>query len=108
MADYLAKNFWVANNNNMGNPTEIEFQVKPRNSADKTVYLALVYASDAKNPQFFPATLKDDTIKENLVYGNTPKDLKFYRNQWAKISLENKKTKQIYEENRYSLYLNFN
>lgn len=93
MADHLAKNFWAANNNNMGNPTEIEFQVKPRNPSDKICYLALVYASDAKNPQFFPATLKDDTIKEQLVYGNTPNDLKFDRSQWAKISLENKKTK---------------
>jgi hypothetical protein len=93
MVDHLAKNFWVANNNNLGNPTEIEFQVKPRSPSAPTIYLAIVYATDAKNPQFFPVTLKDDTVKEQLVYGSTPNDLKFDRSQWAKISLENKKTK---------------
>ena len=91
MADYLAKNFWTANNNNMSTSNEIEFQVRPRDG-NKTLYVAIVYAADAKNPQFFPATLKDDTIKEQLVYGNTPNDLKFDREQWAKIVLE-KKTK---------------
>jgi hypothetical protein len=91
MDDYLAKNFWVANNNNLGNPTEIEFQVKPPKTSAPTLYLALVYASDAKQPQYFPATLKDDTIKEELVYGNTPNNLKFEPQQWAKVILENKK-----------------
>ncbi|MBX7173349.1 MAG: hypothetical protein K1X72_20440 [Pyrinomonadaceae bacterium] len=89
MADYLAKNYWVANNNNMSNSSEIEFQLKPQN-IDKPFFLAIVYATDAKNPQYFPASLKDDTIKEELVYGNTPNDLKFDCNQWAKISLESK------------------
>jgi hypothetical protein len=92
MADYLSKNFWAANNNNMGDSAEIEFQVKPRNAADKTFYAAVVYASDAKDPQYFPASLKDDTVKEDLVRGNTPPDLKFDRGGWAKIVLENKKS----------------
>jgi predicted alpha/beta superfamily hydrolase len=91
MTEYLAKNFWAANNNNMTDLPEIEFQVKPRNAADKTLYVAVVYAADAKNPQYFPASLKDDTIKEELIYGNTPNDLKFDRNGWAKIVLEDKK-----------------
>jgi hypothetical protein len=92
MTDYLAKNFWVANNNNMTSLPEIEFQVKPRN-AGKPLYVAVVYASDAKNPLFFPGGLKDDTVKEELVYGSTPNDLKFARDSWAKIILENKKAK---------------
>ncbi|HRH41253.1 MAG TPA: hypothetical protein PKY82_06370 [Pyrinomonadaceae bacterium] len=89
MGDYLAKNFWVANNNNMSNSSEIEFQLKPKNT-DEQFFLAIVYASDAKNPQYFPVSLNDDTIKEELVYGNTPNDLKFDCNKWAKISLESK------------------
>ncbi len=93
MADYLAKNSWLANNANMGNETEIEFQVKLRNAAGKMLYVAVFHTADAKNPQYFPAALKDDTIKEELVYGNTPNDLKFVRDGWAKIVLENKKTK---------------
>jgi hypothetical protein len=94
MADYLAKNFWVANNNSMGNPTEIEFRVKARKASDKTFYVAVVYAADAKNPRYFPATLKDDTLKEDLIYGNTPNDLEFDRNQWAKIIVKGVKTKK--------------
>jgi hypothetical protein len=94
MADHLAKNFWAANNNNMTALPEIEFQVKLRNAAVKTLYVAVFYASDAKKPQYFPAGLKDDTIKEELVYGNTPNDLKFDRRGWAKILLENKDAKK--------------
>ena len=50
------------------------------------VLLALKFA-------IFHANLNDDTIKEDLIYGNAPSDLKFDHNQWAKISLEIKKTK---------------
>lgn len=91
MAAYLEKNYWVANNNNMGNPTEIEFQIKPRNSVETTFYVAVVYAANAKMPQYFPSTLNDDTIKEDLIYGNTPNDLKFDKNKWAKVILEKSK-----------------
>jgi formylglycine-generating enzyme required for sulfatase activity len=87
MDDYLLKNFWVANNNNMGNENEIEFKVKPQTGA---VRVAVVYASDAKNPEFFPETLRDDTLKEDLIRGNTPSDLKFEPAQWANIILEEK------------------
>lgn len=92
MTDYLAKNYWVASNNNMSSTNEIEFSVKPQNTLDKPLHVALIYASDAKNPQFFPASLKDDTLKADLIYGNTPNDLKFERDQWMKIVLESKKT----------------
>lgn len=91
MTDHLAQNFWTANNNNMTEQPEIEFQVKPRNASGKTLYVAVVYASDAKNPQFFPAGLRDATVREELIYGNTPNDLKFDRRQWAQIGLEKKK-----------------
>jgi hypothetical protein len=94
MTAYLAKNFWAANNNNMTELPEIEFQVKPRNASVKTLYVAVVYAADAKNPQFFPAGLKDATVKQELVYGNTPNDLKFSPAGWAQIVLENKKAKR--------------
>lgn len=90
MADYLAKNAWTANNNNMSSSNEIEFQVKLR-EGNKPFYVAVFYAADAKKPLYFPAGLKDDTIKEELVYGSTPNDLKFDRERWAKIVIENKK-----------------
>jgi len=93
MAEYLARNSWAANNVNMTATPEIEFRVKPRNLSGQTLYIALVHTDDAKKPRFFPATLKDDTIREELVYGNTPNDLKFDRQGWAKIILEDKKIK---------------
>lgn len=88
MAAYLSKNNWAANNNNMGNPAEIEFQLKLQNPAGKDVRLALVYASGPGAPQFFPGTLKDDCLKTELVRGDPPPNIRFDVNQWAKINLK--------------------
>jgi hypothetical protein len=91
MDDYLAKNFWVANNNNTGNRNEIEFKIKPR--GDKPVRVGLVFAVGETGRYFFPETLSDDTLKDELVRGNTPSDLKFEPAQWATVILEKKKIK---------------
>jgi hypothetical protein len=91
MDDYLAKNFWVANNNNTGNRNEIEFKIKLR--GDKPVRVGIVFAVGETGRYFFPETLRDDTVKEELVRGNTPPDLKFEPAQWATIILEKKKIK---------------
>ncbi|HEX8737891.1 MAG TPA: hypothetical protein VF721_21345 [Pyrinomonadaceae bacterium] len=77
MDDYLSKNRWVASNNNMGNPTEIEFKVKPQNAVNNPFRFAVVYVADGVSPQFFPATLADDTLKSRLLTGYTPPDVKF-------------------------------
>jgi hypothetical protein len=87
MSEYLAKNLWVANNNNMGNPTEIEFKAKLRDPRSKGLRLAVVYAADAKVPQYFPASLKDDSLKEELIFGNTPADLRFAPKEWAQVEV---------------------
>lgn len=91
MNDYLAKNFWVANNNNTGNRNEIEFKIKPR--GDKPVRVGVVFAVGETGRYFFPETLRDDTLKEELVRGNTPPDLKFEPGGWAAVILEKKKAK---------------
>jgi hypothetical protein len=91
MDDYLAKNFWVANNNNTGNRNEIEFKIKPR--SDKPVRVGIVFAVGETGRYFFPETLSDDTLKDELVRGNTPPDLKFEPAQWATVTLEKKKIK---------------
>lgn len=88
MADYLAKNFWVANNNNMNNKNEIEFQIKRHNPATKEFRLAVEYVT-GKEKQFFPAVLADDSLKSKLSDGYTPPNLKFNHNQWATVVLEN-------------------
>lgn len=91
MDDYLAKNFWVANNSNTGNGNEIEFKVKP--VGDKPVRVAVVFAVGETGRYYFPETLSDDTINDTLVRGNTPADLKFDPVNWATVTLEKKKPK---------------
>ena len=89
MADYLAQNGWVANNRNMSDRNETEYRIKLRDVSQKQFRVAVEYAAD-KELQFFPATLDDDTLKSQLAFGYTPKDLKFDHKGWAKISLKNK------------------
>ena len=90
MDDYLARNFWVANNNNTGNRNEIEFKIKPRTGS---IRVGVVFAVGETGRYFFPETLSDDTLKEELVRGNTPPDLKFEPARWAAVTLEKKKIK---------------
>lgn len=89
MDDYLNKNNWVANNIYMGNPAEIEFKIKPQNISNKVFYIGVVWVADSMDPQFFPNTLADDTVKkQRLVEGWMPPDVKFAQTQWAKIILQ--------------------
>jgi hypothetical protein len=91
MADYLAKNLWVANNNNTGNKNEIEFKVRPH--GDGPVRVAVIFTEGESGRCFFPESLSDATINDDLVRGNTPADLKFDPVQWATIILEKMKNK---------------
>lgn len=91
MDEYLAKNFWVANNSNTGNKNEIEFKVRPR--GDGPVRVGIVFAVGETGRYFYPENLGDDTVKEELVLGNTPADLRFVPAQWATVILEKKKSK---------------
>lgn len=93
MADHVAKNNWAANNNNMGNRAEVEFQIKLQDPSNKKFRMAIVYAVDRTTSQFFPNSLNDDCLKSELVAGNRVRNVKFDRNGWAEIILENKKTK---------------
>jgi len=68
---------WLANNNRMGSRTVLEFKLGPKFLKPDEVRLAVVYASDAKSPQYWPEGLADDCIKEDLIFGKTPQDMKF-------------------------------
>lgn len=85
MDAYLAKHFWVANNNNTGSKNEIEFKVKPKNGTKKTLRFAVVFAIGRSDRHYFPAPLADDTRNDQLVQGNTPADLKFDTKQWVRV-----------------------
>lgn len=93
MADYVARNNWTANNNNMGNTAEVEFQLKLKSAVNKKFRLALVYAVDRTTSYFFPENLADDTLKPELVAGNRVENAKFDVRNWAEISLEKKRNK---------------
>jgi hypothetical protein len=91
MSAYFDKNNWVASNNNMGNPSEIEFKLKPQNASERVFHVAVVYQADGISPQFFPKTLADDSLNSKLLTGYSTNDLKFNLSQWARINLVSKK-----------------
>ncbi len=86
--DYLERNGWVANNNFMGTPREIEFKIKMPGAA-KQFYLAAIFVADGVEPRVFPATLADDCSKnQRLVGGWMPADVKYDFSQWAVINID--------------------
>lgn len=87
---FFTSNGWVANNNLMGSSVELEFKIGPKLLTGGDVRLAAVYAIDAKSPQYWPRTLADDSLKAELIYGNTPADLKFNQANWARLKFSGK------------------
>ncbi len=85
MGAYLKKNGWVASNNNMGNAAEVEYKLAAR--PDRKLSIAAVFMSEGVAPQHFPATLADDTLKQDLLAGNVMRDLKFDATGWASLAL---------------------
>lgn len=79
---YFARNGWVANNNNIGTGMILEFKIDLSRWDNKHLQLAFVFLADSKKPQYFPRTLLDDTLMEELVYGNTPDSLRFDTKSW--------------------------
>lgn len=86
MSAYLAKNGWVASNNNMGNASEVEYKFAA--TPNKPLRFAAVFMSDATKPQHFPATLTDDTLRQKLLEGNAVPDIKFDVTQWARLEVQ--------------------
>lgn len=87
---FLKSNHWLANNNSMGNSRELEFKVA-RDILTGDPRIAVVYASNANSPQFWPNTIKDDCLKQELVFGNTPSGLQFDKNAWARLAFKSAK-----------------
>ncbi|MDX1941785.1 MAG: hypothetical protein SFU99_14590 [Saprospiraceae bacterium] len=87
---FYEKTNWVANTCNMGEKQFLEFKINRKYLAPKQIHIAVMFASNAKEPHFFPGTLKDDCLAEQLIYGSTPKDLKFDQSQWCNIKFSKK------------------
>jgi pimeloyl-ACP methyl ester carboxylesterase len=84
MNSYLAKNGWVASNNNMGNANEVEYKLAVRGS-EMRIATALMQVGVPTT--HFPTTVADDSLKEKLLEGNAIGDLKFDTSQWARLRL---------------------
>ena len=82
-ARYFEQHRWLANSVNRGAVREYRL---PR-SALAGASLAVVYASDAEKPSYWPDSLHDATVAPGLVRGSTPKDLSFDPRQWAVLQL---------------------
>lgn len=87
-AAFLGAHGWVASTNRMGTPTDIEFQIDRRLFAADDPRLAVVYASDAEHPHFWPASLADDTRRAELIFGTTPAGLRFEPAQWTTLAFQ--------------------
>lgn len=85
--EFLKSHNWLANNNSMGNHRELEFKVA-RNILTSDPRIAVVYASSATSPQFWPTTIKDDCLKQELVFGNAPSGLHFDKKLWARLAFK--------------------
>jgi len=92
MNAYLAKNGWVASNNNMGNTTEVEYKLAVKGS---NVRLAAVFMQAGVPSTHFPATLADGSLKQKLLEGNSIRDLKFDVSQWARLKLPSKSASAV-------------
>ena len=87
MNAYLAKNGWVASNNNMGNANEVEYKLAVKGSETR---IAAVFMQVGVSPTHFPASLADDSLKQKLLEGNAVSEVKFDVSQWARLKLPSK------------------
>ena len=82
--NYLKTNGWVATIAGM-DPTTQEFVIARALFDPEGMQMAVARMTDSKTPHFWPRTLNDDTLKERLVYGSTPNDLRFDYTVWGRI-----------------------
>jgi hypothetical protein len=85
--EFLKENGWVASTWNMGNKNEYEFIInKQLHIANK---LAIVHAADAGSPRYWPASLRDASIKREVVWGDNALDVIFDMAQWGELIFKN-------------------
>ena len=81
---HLLQQGWVASTTNMGEQGFLEFHLDQRLLSGSDIRIAVVSAASADAPHYWPETLGDATLAEELIYGNTPADLEFDPGQWAR------------------------
>ncbi len=82
---FFETNGWLANTNGMGDGKTFEFKLAKKIVSNHRIRMAAVYAIDVAAANYWPESLKDDCLKEELVFGNTPSSLKFDPNHWYEV-----------------------
>lgn len=82
--EYLKKNGWVATLTTM-NAKEQEFIISRALFDSTGMRIAIVRGSVAKSLHYWPATLKDGTLTEQLVYGQPPDSVMFDFTTWSTL-----------------------
>ncbi len=78
-AAYLEQNHWLAANSRMGTPSELEYQIKITNPAQR-IAVSVFRPSAPDERAFWPPTLNDATIQPNP--GGLPTILQFSPDNW--------------------------
>ena len=82
---YLQENHWLAANSRMGEPNELEYQIKITYTSQR-IAVSVFRSSTPNERAFWPPTLNDDSIQPNP--GGLPTELRFSPEQWALINIE--------------------
>ena len=93
--EHLEREGWVASTNGMGEGGLIEFRID-RTLINNDARLAIVYAASADAPQYWPPTLADATLDEQLIFGTTPERLAFDPEQWSAARAERDRSRAGY------------
>ena len=86
---FLTEHQWVASTAWMGVPEDREYVISLKLFRHGPPGIAIVYASDEKEPDyyFWPASLSDDALNEELATGRTFEEMRFRTSQWATLEL---------------------
>lgn len=79
--EFLKKRDWVGTVNGM-HETDQEIILR-RSAFDGPI--AVLHASDAASPHFWPAGLSDGTLHRDLIYGTAPDSLSFDISHWSDL-----------------------
>ena len=86
-SSYLKANGWLASVSAM-TATDREYKVSVKFKEGDNFRLVAVYYNNPISPQFFPQTIADDTLKQQLLFGSEPTKLSFKTEQWATLKLK--------------------
>jgi hypothetical protein len=82
---YFKNNGWCANNNNAGDKVTLEFRIDLARFGNDGLRFAALYTADAKALSYYPSTLSDNTLLQDLVSGGNPDNLQFKTADWVKV-----------------------